>query len=118
VRRRVSVCAYLTPWYTNSSSHCIESTHRSIQTSLSLLFFCFPLDYYYYYFCFWFEETLRLESNRLQDRVPTELCTLREDNLIEFIVDCVYQIGSESFGVVCPIPDCCTECTPLVGGGN
>lgn len=63
-------------------------------------------------------EILRLDSNRLQDRVPVELCSLRSDNLVEFVVDCPYEIGSESFGVVCPIPECCTECVPLVGGGT
>lgn len=59
-------------------------------------------------------ETMRLEENRLEDRVADEICLLREDLLNVFVVDCPIEIrgdsGIEIFGVVCKVPECCTEC--------
>lgn len=59
-------------------------------------------------------ETIRLEANRLEDRVADEICDLREDGLKIFVVDCPIEIrgdsGIETFGVVCKVPECCTEC--------
>ena len=59
-------------------------------------------------------ETMRLEANRLEDRVADEICNLREDVLSVFVVDCPIEIsgdsGTETFGVVCSVPQCCTEC--------
>ena len=57
---------------------------------------------------------MRLEANRLEDRVADEICNLREDVLNIFVVDCPVEIrsdsGTETFGVVCDIPECCSEC--------
>jgi len=57
---------------------------------------------------------MRLEANRLEDRVADSICKLREDLLDVFVVDCPMAIrgdsGVEVFGVVCEIPECCTEC--------
>jgi hypothetical protein len=58
---------------------------------------------------------LRLEANRLQDRVSEDICALRNEDLFEFVVDCSVDVGGEIFGVVCEIPQCCTRCTALVG---
>jgi len=59
-------------------------------------------------------EIMRLEENRLEDRVADEICLLREDFLNVFVVDCPIEItgdsGIEIFGVVCKVPECCTEC--------
>jgi len=59
-------------------------------------------------------ETMRLEANRLEDRVADEVCNLREDILNVFVVDCPIEIrgnsGIETFGVVCKVPECCTNC--------
>ena len=61
-------------------------------------------------------ETIRLEANRLEDRVADEICNLRQDFLNVFVVDCSIEIrgtsGIETFGVVCAVPNCCTECIP------
>jgi len=61
-----------------------------------------------------FIDTMRLEANRLEDRVAAGICDLRKDLLNVFVVDCLIEIegasGTESFGVVCEIPECCTEC--------
>ena len=66
---------------------------------------------------FWFHffiDTMRLEANRLEDRVADGICDLRKDVLNVFVVDCPIEIecasGTEIFGVVCEIPECCTEC--------
>lgn len=58
--------------------------------------------------------TLRLEANRLQDRVVEEICALRDVSLQDFVVDCPIDINGENFGVVCTIPECCTSCEPLL----
>ncbi len=59
-------------------------------------------------------ESLTLEGNRLEDRVADEICSLREDMLDVFVVDCPIEVrgdsGVETFGVVCPVPECCTAC--------
>ena len=61
-------------------------------------------------------ETIHLEENRLEDRVADEICDLRQDLLNVFVVDCPLEIrgtsGIETFGVVCAVPECCTECIP------
>ena len=57
---------------------------------------------------------MRLEANRLEDRVADGICDLRNDLLNVFVVDCPIEIGgasgTETFGVVCEIPECCTAC--------
>jgi len=57
---------------------------------------------------------MQLEANKLEDRVADEICSLRDDLLDVFVVDCPIEIigdgGVESFGVVCNVPDCCTNC--------
>jgi len=59
-------------------------------------------------------EVMRLESNRLEDRVTDEVCSLRDESLSVFVVDCPVEIkgdsGTETIGVVCKVPECCTEC--------
>ncbi len=59
-------------------------------------------------------ETMKLEGNRLEDRVADEICSLREDSLDVFVVDCPIEVkgdsGVEIFGVVCSVPQCCTSC--------
>lgn len=59
-------------------------------------------------------ESLTLEGNRLEDRVADEICSLRGDMLDVFVVDCPVEVrgdsGVETFGVVCPVPECCTAC--------
>ena len=59
-------------------------------------------------------DTLRLEANRLEDRVADGICDLRNDFLYTFVVDCPVEVrgvsGTEIFGVVCDVPACCTEC--------
>jgi len=59
-------------------------------------------------------EIMRLEANRLEDRVADEICDLRENFLSNFVVDCPVEIkgdsGIEIFGVVCKVPECCTNC--------
>lgn len=61
-----------------------------------------------------FAGTIRLESNRLRGRVVDNVCVLRGKDLSEFVVDCPLDIDNESLGIVCPIPDCCTRCEPLI----
>jgi hypothetical protein len=61
---------------------------------------------------------LKLESNRLEDRVVDEICALRDTSLTVFVVDCPIEVDGELFGVVCAIPECCTGCTSLVGRAN
>jgi hypothetical protein len=58
---------------------------------------------------------LRLETNRLQGRIIDEICALRDEDLIQFVVDCPLDVGGETFGLVCAIPECCTSCENLVG---
>mmetsp|Transcript_3731 Transcript_3731/g.9765 ORF Transcript_3731/g.9765 Transcript_3731/m.9765 type:complete len:759 (+) Transcript_3731:209-2485(+) len=59
-------------------------------------------------------ESIRLDANRLEDRVADEICDLRQDLLSVFVVDCPVVMrgdsGLETFGVVCAVPECCTEC--------
>ena len=57
---------------------------------------------------------LRLEANRLQGRVVDDICALRDEDLVQFVVDCPIDVNGESFGVVCAIPECCTGCEDLV----
>lgn len=60
-----------------------------------------------------FLNTMRLEANRFEDRVRDSICDLRQNSLDVFVVDCPISIeGLEMFGVVCSIPECCTECVP------
>ena len=48
--------------------------------------------------------TLLLNNNYLsEESVPDEVCDLRAERLVEFIVDCNRPI--------CRIPACCTACT-------
>eukprot|EP00537_Pseudo-nitzschia_pungens_P005008 CAMPEP_0172365860 /NCGR_PEP_ID=MMETSP1060-20121228/12279_1 /TAXON_ID=37318 /ORGANISM="Pseudo-nitzschia pungens, Strain cf. cingulata" /LENGTH=793 /DNA_ID=CAMNT_0013089433 /DNA_START=184 /DNA_END=2565 /DNA_ORIENTATION=- len=57
--------------------------------------------------------TLRLEANRFQDRVADSICDLRQVSLNAFVVDCPIEIeGTEMFGMMCDIPECCTACVP------
>lgn len=59
-------------------------------------------------------EIMQLEANKLEDRVADEICSLRDDLLDVFVVDCPIEVrgdaGLETFGVVCKVPDCCTKC--------
>jgi len=59
-------------------------------------------------------EILKLEANRLKDRVEDGICNLRKGQLDIFVVDCPIEIesdnGIETFGVVCPVPQCCSGC--------
>lgn len=60
-------------------------------------------------------EIMKVEANRLKDRIEDEICDLRDSQLRVFIVDCPVGIAGtngleETFGVVCPIPECCSRC--------
>jgi len=54
---------------------------------------------------------LTLDDNLMSGRVPNGLCALRNADLDKFVVDCPTLIGeSRVDGIICSIPDCCTEC--------
>jgi len=55
--------------------------------------------------------TLKFDNNFMNGRVPNEVCALRDVELNKFIVDCPTLAGeSQVDGIICSIPDCCTEC--------
>lgn len=65
-------------------------------------------------FCFRITESLTLDGNAIGGgvlvRAPEEVCRLRDDDLVEFTVDCPVRVGAETAGVICGIPTCCTSC--------
>jgi hypothetical protein len=47
----------------------------------------------------------------MSGRAPDGVCALRDAGLVEFVVDCPSQVGqSQVAGIICDIPECCTEC--------
>lgn len=56
-------------------------------------------------------KTLTFDNNAMSGRAPSGVCALRDAELSKFIVDCPTLTGeSQVTGIVCAIPDCCTEC--------
>ena len=55
-------------------------------------------------------EVLRLDGNELATKVDPEVCDLRNLSLETFLVDCPGRDGDQITGVICSIPDCCTDC--------
>jgi hypothetical protein len=44
-------------------------------------------------------------------RAPDEVCSLRSEQLDVFVVDCPERVDGDSVsGIICRIPDCCTDC--------
>jgi hypothetical protein len=61
-------------------------------------------------------ENLTLDGNAFRGvRTPNEVCSLRGDDLVEFTVDCTVRVGTETQGVICGIPTCCTSCRQPLG---
>jgi len=56
--------------------------------------------------------TLTFDGNFMDGRTPTKVCDLRAARLNNFIVDCPSFLGESQVvvGIICSIPDCCTEC--------
>jgi len=55
--------------------------------------------------------TLLFDRNFMNGRVPDEVCALRNAQLYRFVVDCPTLVGeSQVDGIICGIPDCCTQC--------
>jgi hypothetical protein len=47
----------------------------------------------------------------MNGRAPEDVCALRDVQLDEFVVDCpTLTSGDEVVGIICNVPDCCTEC--------
>ena len=47
----------------------------------------------------------------MSGRVPNGVCALRDAELDKLIVDCPTLVGqSQVDGIICSVPDCCTEC--------
>jgi Leucine-rich repeat (LRR) protein len=56
-------------------------------------------------------ETLTFDNTFMDGRVPDGVCALRNAELNKLIVDCPTLVGqSQVDGIICSIPDCCTEC--------
>lgn len=57
-------------------------------------------------------KTLTFDDNFMNGRVPNGVCDLRDAALNKFVVDCPTLIGESQVvdGIICSIPDCCTEC--------
>ena len=54
---------------------------------------------------------LQLQDNQLTGQAPQAICNLRTDwSLSIFITSCSSNVDSVSTGVICPVPDCCSEC--------
>mmetsp|Transcript_24784 Transcript_24784/g.52389 ORF Transcript_24784/g.52389 Transcript_24784/m.52389 type:complete len:1021 (-) Transcript_24784:50-3112(-) len=55
--------------------------------------------------------TLTFVGNFMDGRAPSGVCALREAQLNKFVVDCPILIGeSKVNGIICVVPNCCTEC--------
>jgi Leucine-rich repeat (LRR) protein len=55
--------------------------------------------------------SLSLQDNSMGGRAPDEVCSLRSEGLDVFVVDCPERDGGDSvLGIICRIPDCCTDC--------
>jgi hypothetical protein len=63
-----------------------------------------------HFVCSGFIETLTLDGNFMSGRAPQSVCALRDAQLEEFFVDCPSGSGGQLEGIICSIPDCCTEC--------
>jgi hypothetical protein len=47
----------------------------------------------------------------MDGRAPEGVCALRDQQLEQFVVDCPELVAdSQTVGIICSIPDCCTEC--------
>jgi hypothetical protein len=55
---------------------------------------------------------LTLDGNLLQGRAPGSICDLRDNDLVEFLVDCPIRVGAAIEGVICGVPTCCSNCRP------
>mmetsp|Transcript_16242 Transcript_16242/g.37615 ORF Transcript_16242/g.37615 Transcript_16242/m.37615 type:complete len:897 (-) Transcript_16242:164-2854(-) len=55
--------------------------------------------------------SLLFNGNTMSGRAPDEVCALRDAELYQFIVDCPVLVDrSEVDGIICSIPDCCSQC--------
>jgi len=55
--------------------------------------------------------TLKFDGNVMDGRAPFSVCALRDFSLEEFVVDCPTLVGQNKVeGIICSIPDCCTNC--------
>ena len=56
-------------------------------------------------------ENLLFNGNIMNGRAPEGVCALRDAGLYQFVVDCPVIVDrSEVDGIICSIPDCCSQC--------
>jgi hypothetical protein len=61
---------------------------------------------------FKFLGSITLDGNFMVGRVSNHVCDLRNYQLSVFVVGCPSVLGDSQtvVGIICNIPDCCTEC--------